>query len=64
MDTREPAEKGFRRTRQRLAGEHRLRVVTGAFILYALFGAGREALLWGAVLVLAGLPIYFWQRRT
>ena len=32
--------------------------------LYALFGAGREALLWGAVLVLAGLPIYFWQRRA
>lgn len=35
-----------------------------AYGLYALFGAGREALLWGAVLVLAGLPIYYWQRRS
>jgi APA family basic amino acid/polyamine antiporter len=31
--------------------------------LYALFGAGHEALLWGAVLVLAGLPIYFLMQR-
>jgi APA family basic amino acid/polyamine antiporter len=27
-----------------------------------LFGAGAEALLWGAVLLLAGLPVYFWMR--
>lgn len=34
-----------------------------AFSLYALGGIGTEALLWGAGLVLAGLPIYFWLRR-
>ena len=42
------------------------RIVAGfalLYSLYALFGAGGEALLWGAVLVLAGLPIYLWQRR-
>jgi APA family basic amino acid/polyamine antiporter len=30
---------------------------------YALVGTGREALLWGAGLLLAGLPVYFWERR-
>ena len=34
-----------------------------AFSLYALGGIGMEALLWGAGLVAAGLPIYFWLRR-
>jgi len=40
---------------------------TGEFTLkfgdFALGGIGTEALLWGAGLVLAGLPIYFWLRR-
>ncbi|MGE4367959.1 MAG: amino acid permease, partial [Thermomonas sp.] len=34
-----------------------------AFSLYALGGIGTEALLWGAGLVVAGLPIYFGLRR-
>lgn len=34
-----------------------------AYSLYALVGTGAEALLWGAVLVLAGLPLYWWQRQ-
>jgi APA family basic amino acid/polyamine antiporter len=33
-----------------------------AFSLWALIGNGTETLLWGAVLLLAGLPIYLWQR--
>lgn len=33
-----------------------------AFSLWALIGTGAETLLWGAVLLLAGLPIYLWQR--
>ena len=33
------------------------------YSLYALVGTGRESLLWGGVLVLAGLPIYLWQRK-
>ncbi len=33
------------------------------YSLYALVGTGRESLLWGGALVLAGLPIYLWQRR-
>ncbi|MEO6364872.1 MAG: amino acid permease [Luteimonas sp.] len=34
------------------------------YSLYALFGIGREPLLWGGVLIAAGLPLYFWQRRA
>lgn len=35
-----------------------------AFSVWALIGTGREALSWGAVLLLAGWPIYLWQRRA
>ena len=34
-----------------------------AYSAYALFGTGGEPLLWGAVLLLAGLPVYLWMRR-
>ncbi|MDI1253879.1 amino acid permease [Thermomonas sp.] len=34
------------------------------YSVYALFGAGGEALAWGAVLLLAGVPVYLWMRRT
>lgn len=33
------------------------------YSLYALSGAGAEALGWGAVLLLAGAPIYLWIKR-
>lgn len=33
-----------------------------AYSLWALFGTGREALLWGAGLIVAGLPVYWWRR--
>ena len=35
-----------------------------AYSAYALAGAGRDALLWGGVLLLAGLPVYAWMRRV
>lgn len=34
------------------------------YSIYALFGAGKEALLWGLVLLLAGVPVYLWMRRS
>ena len=34
------------------------------FSVWALIGTGGEALSWGAVLLLAGLPIYLWQRYS
>jgi APA family basic amino acid/polyamine antiporter len=33
-------------------------VLGGAYSLWALFGAGREALLWGFALLLAAVPVY------
>ena len=32
------------------------------YSVYALFGAGTEALAWGGVLLLAGVPVYLWLR--
>ncbi len=39
-------------------------VAVGALLYsaWALFGTGMESLLWGGVLLLAGLPIFLWQR--
>ena len=47
-------------------GEPRGRIVAALallYSLYALIGTGAESLLWGGVLVLAGLPVYAWSRR-
>jgi APA family basic amino acid/polyamine antiporter len=33
-----------------------------AFSLYALFGIGSEALVWGTVLIGAGVPLYYLRR--
>ncbi|MGN6113521.1 MAG: amino acid permease [Luteimonas sp.] len=33
-----------------------------AYSVYAILGAGAEALAWGAVLLLAGVPVYAWMR--
>ncbi|RDS81162.1 amino acid permease [Dyella monticola] len=35
-----------------------------AFCVWALIGTGAETLMWGAVLLLAGVPMYLWQRRA
>lgn len=34
------------------------------YAAYALAGTGAQALRWGAVLLLAGLPFYLWQHRS
>ena len=50
----------------RSGGGHGGRIVAAlalVYSIYALFGAGTEALLWGAVLLLAGVPVYAWMRR-
>lgn len=44
---------------------HRGRVVAALallYSLYALIGTGNEALAWGAMLLLAGMPLYAWRR--
>jgi APA family basic amino acid/polyamine antiporter len=36
----------------------------GAYSLWAIAGAGREATAWGAVLLVAAVPVYGWMRRA
>jgi APA family basic amino acid/polyamine antiporter len=39
-------------------------VLATAFSLWAIVGAGGEAVAWGAALLALGLPLYFWFTRT
>lgn len=38
--------------------------VTAGFIFWMIWGLGLQAILWGFVLLVAGLPIYAWVRRN
>jgi APA family basic amino acid/polyamine antiporter len=33
------------------------------YSLWAIGGAGRDAVYWGFLLLLAGIPLYAWNRR-
>jgi basic amino acid/polyamine antiporter, APA family len=39
-------------------------VIATAYSLWAIVGAGAEAVIWGAVLLLLGVPLYFLVRKT
>ncbi len=39
-------------------------VIATIFSLWAIIGAGLEAVLWGAVLLVLGVPLYLWIRLT
>lgn len=39
-------------------------VVAALFSAWAIYGAGREAVLWGAVLMASGVPLYFLSRGS
>jgi APA family basic amino acid/polyamine antiporter len=49
--------------RMRTAALAIIGVITSAYSLWAIVGAGREAVLWGAVLLLIGAPVYFLVRE-
>lgn len=53
-----------RRTRMRAAIQTLVALLALLFSLWALIGTGAESLLWGAVLLLAGVPIFVSQRRN
>ena len=48
---------------ERLAGASVIAVVALLYSLWAISGSGWETVFWGVVLLLAGLPIYWWQAR-
>ena len=39
-------------------------ILATAYSLWAIVGAGAEAVLWGAALLLAGVPMYYWFRSS
>lgn len=48
----------------RLGGVNRwIAIAAAVYALWALYGAGLEANLWGAILILAGVPIWWIMRR-
>jgi APA family basic amino acid/polyamine antiporter len=38
-------------------------IMATAYSLWAIIGAGAEAVLWGAVLLSCGVPLYYWFTR-
>jgi APA family basic amino acid/polyamine antiporter len=48
---------------ERLAGASVIAVLAFAYSLWAIVGAGRETVFWGFLLLLAGIPFYWWQVR-
>lgn len=51
-----------RRSSVRAATQTVVALLALGFSVWALIGTGAEALAWGAVLLLAGLPVYLWRR--
>ena len=52
----------FWRSRKASAGWATVALAAGIYTLVALFGSGWEAIVWGVVLILAGLPLYYFGR--
>jgi arginine:agmatine antiporter len=41
-----------------------IEVIAFVFSMFTLYGCGPEAVLYGFVLLMLGIPVYVWQRRT
>ena len=39
-------------------------ILGGLYALWTLYGAGRDALLWGLVLLVASIPVFYLMRRV
>ena len=40
-----------------------IEIIAFIFAVFTLYGCGAEAVLYGVVLLLLGIPVYVWQRR-
>lgn len=49
---------------RRMWGAASIAILAIAYSLWAITGIGREALIWGAVLLLCGVPVFFLVRRS
>ncbi len=48
---------------ERLAGASLIAVLALLYSLWAIYGSGRHTVVWGLILLVAGLPVYAWQAR-
>jgi len=48
---------------RRLAGQLGVALLAFAYSLWAIVGAGRDAVFWGLLLLLAGVPVHLWLVR-
>jgi len=48
---------------ERLLGASVIAVIALLYSLWAIYGTGARTVFWGVILMLAGLPIYWWQIR-
>ena len=40
-----------------------IEIIAFVFAVFTLYGCGAEAVLYGVVLLVLGIPVYVWQRR-
>ena len=48
---------------ERLAGSSAIALIAFAYTVWAIYGSGAEAVLYGFLLLVAGIPVYVWLRR-
>jgi APA family basic amino acid/polyamine antiporter len=49
---------------QRLGASITISVLAFLYSIYAIVGSGASAVMWGFVLMLVGIPVYVWMRKT
>ncbi len=49
---------------EKMAGASAIAVVALLYSMWAIVGTGSKTVIWGLVLLLAGLPIFWWRSRT
>ena len=48
---------------QRLGASIAIAVVAFIYSVYAIIGSGATAVMWGFILLLAGIPVYVWMKK-
>lgn len=49
---------------QRLGGSLAIAILAFIYSVYAIIGSGAETVMWGFILLLVGIPVYVWMRKS